>query len=77
MTLAEIAELERLLAAYRTSRRAGLSPPNIGRARRRLETSLVQHADALIAAAKARQVGEPIAKMTPAPPMADWPEEER
>jgi hypothetical protein len=46
MTLADLDEIRRLLADYRESKR----PHNVP-ARARLETALVRHADALIAAA--------------------------
>ena len=51
MTLEELSEIKRLLAAYRAARH----PPGnaIRRARAHLETVLVRHADALIAAAEA------------------------
>jgi hypothetical protein len=47
MTAADLAEIKRLLAAYRAARQ-----PHTGPARARLETALVRHVDALIKAAE-------------------------
>jgi len=75
MTPADLAEIKELLAVYRaelsTQTRA-----HVREKRARLETVLVRHADALIDAAE-RQVGVPVDDIMPAPPMAEWPEEER
>lgn len=48
MTQADLEELKQLLAAYRAARHA----PAMAAKRRRFETALIRHADALIAAAE-------------------------
>jgi hypothetical protein len=67
MTPQDLAELKRRLADYRAAKH----PPARALHRMRLETFLVRHAEDLIAAAEASQVGVPVAALPPAPAHLD------
>jgi hypothetical protein len=68
MTRTELDEIKRRLADYRAAK----YPTAKSRHRRSLETALVKHADALIEAAEARQVGVEPKYLMPAPPMVEY-----